>query len=124
MQKCAKSFTKPNLLQNLIFKRDLWASQWHFHCYFQGLYVFSINFKKIENSLWLGVRPQPLPQWFYCGYRNRKAGYDLPPDFFFFWGGGRDKKVTLLCKNNHESVKNTEKSINISGTSNSWGGGT
>ena len=81
MQKCAKFFAKTNLLQSFIFKQDLWTPQLHFQSYFQGLYVFSINFKKIENSLRFGVRPQPQPQThpqpqrFCCGNRNRKAGY-------------------------------------------------
>ena len=75
MQKCAQFFAKTNLLQSFIFKQDLWIPQLHFQCYFQGLYVFSINFKKIENSLRFGVRPQPQPQQFCCGNRNHKAGY-------------------------------------------------
>ena len=81
MQKCATFFAKTNLLQSFIFKQDLWTPQLYFQCYFQGLYVFSINLKKIENSLRFGVRPQPQPQpqlqQFCCGNRNRKAGYDL-----------------------------------------------
>ena len=75
MQKCAKFFAKTNLLQSFIFKQDLWTPQLHFQWYFQGLYVFSINCKKIENSLRFGVRPQPQPQRFCCGNRNCKAGY-------------------------------------------------
>ena len=79
MQKCAKFFAKTNLLQSFIFKQDFWTPQLHFQWYFQGLYVFSINFKKIENSLRFGVRPQPQPQpqpqRFCCGNRNRRAGY-------------------------------------------------
>ena len=58
---------------------DTWAPQSYFQYYFQGLYVFSINFKKIGNSLRFGVRPQL--QQFRCGNRTLKAGMCLCRNF-------------------------------------------
>ena len=65
--------SKTNLLKSFIFKRDLWAPQSHFQCYFQGLASIS---KKFENLLRFGARPQPQPQRFCDSNRNCKAGYE------------------------------------------------